>query len=162
MWFFTKVNRLIITILSIIGSTFFVYGQHEEIIEIQAEKVDDNSNFEIQEFYKKLDLYVNSIGKNTENSSLSLELMINDFIIFSEDGLIMKDLNYHSVESCKAKIIENFPKNILNVLKAKWIYVSLESHVNKRELTAILKFLKGNNIEYHFANDEELEKMIKR
>lgn len=35
--------------------------------------------------------------------------MVNNFIVFSEDGLIMKDLNLHSVDSCKKQISESLP-----------------------------------------------------
>lgn len=155
-------NRLIITFLLTIVSSLLLKAQLDETLEIQAEMVDKNSNSEIQQFYKKLNLYVESIGKNSPNLNLPEELMIKNFIIFSEDGLIMKDLNFHSVESCKKQILESLPKHEVNKTHAKWIYVDLESHVNKRELIDILKFLKEHKIEYQFGEDEIIEKLINK
>lgn len=86
--------------------------------------------------------------------------MVNNFIIFSDDGLIMKDFDFHSVESCKKQILENLP---VDENKQKWIFVTMESHVSKSELIEILEFLKEQKIECQFGRDDEfVPKIIKQ
>ena len=75
----------------------------------------------------------------------------------------MKDLSFHSTESCKKHILESLPEQGVDNVQSKWIYVSLESHVYKRDLIEILEFLKEQNIEYQFgAEDEFVPKLIKK
>lgn len=156
-------NQVLITILLIIQIPFFMAAQNDETFEIQADKVDSNSNPEIQEFYRKFNLWIESIGKDSVKLNLIEELMVDNFIIFSEDGLIMKDLGFHSVESCKERILEGLPKQEVNKVQYSWIYVSLESQVNKRELIEILEFLKEQNIEYQFGTEDEfVTKLIEK
>ncbi|MCB0540298.1 MAG: hypothetical protein H6568_16825 [Lewinellaceae bacterium] len=156
-------NRAIITILLVIQAPLFITAQNDETFEIQADKVDSNTNLEIQQFYEKFNSWIGSIGTDSAKMTLNENLMVNNFIIFSEDGLIMKDLSFHSTESCKKHILESLPEQGVDNVQSKWIYVSLESHVYKRDLIEILEFLKEQNIEYQFgAEDEFVPKLIKK
>lgn len=155
-------NRLIIIVLFIIQIPFLALAQYDESLEIQFYKVDSIANSDIQKFYIKFNLYFESRQKGVDKIHLNKEAMVNNFVIFSEDGLIMKDLNFHSVESCKKQILESRPKPIHDrMVHANWIFVSMESHVNKRELIEILEFLKNENIEYQFGEDNEIMSLIK-
>lgn len=59
--------------------------------------------------------------------------------------------------------MESLPEQGVDNVQSKWIYVSLESHVYKRDLIEILEFLKEQNIEYQFgAEDEFVPKLIKK
>lgn len=88
-------NRAIITILLVIQAPLFITAQNDETFEIQADKVDSNTNLEIQQFYEKFNSWIGSIGTDSAKMTLNENLMVNNFIIFSEDGLIMKDLSFH-------------------------------------------------------------------
>lgn len=156
-------NRLIITIILIIQIPFCLIAQNDKTFEIQAEKVDSSSNPEIQAFYKKFNLWIESIRKDSVKIELDEETMINDFILFSEDGLLMKDLAFHSVESCKKRILMNIPSLKTDEKKNNWLYVSLESHVNKSELIEILTFLKAEKIDYRFGKEDDfVQKIMKK
>ncbi len=156
-------NRAIITILLFIQIPFFIAAQNDETFEIQADKVDSNSNSEIQIFFGKFNSWVESIGRDSAKIELNENLMVNNFIIFSEDGLIMKDLSFHSSESCKKQILESLPKHGTDKVQNNWIYVSLESHVYMHDLIEILKFLKEQNIDYQFGTEDEfVPKLMKK
>lgn len=127
-------------------------GQNGDTYEIQADKIGSKSNAEIQIFYKKFNSWIESIKMGSEIVKLDEEKMVNNFIVFSEDGLIMKDLNFHSVKSCKKRIKEDLPVSEKN---GTWIYVTMESHVNKSELIEVLEFLKEQRIDYKFGNEDE-------
>jgi len=127
-------------------------AQNEQSFEIQADKVDSNSNIEIQIFYDKFNSWIDSFHKDSAKTQRDEKAMINNFIMFSEDGLIMKNFSLHSVESCKKQIMIDSPNGNYD---SKWIYVSMESHVNKRELIEILEFLKEQRIEYIFGFEDE-------
>ncbi|WP_282115934.1 hypothetical protein [Cellulophaga baltica] len=138
-------------------------GQNDENFEVQADKVDATSHEEIQIFTEKFNTWVKSLKNDTLTTELKSESMINNFILFSEDGLMMKDLKFHSVESCKNEIISNLPNREDKPEENDWIYVTMESQVNKTELTAILVFLKEKNIDYQFGREDEfIPKFIKR
>ena len=142
----------IITILLLIQIPIYLAAQNDESFEIQVDKVDSNSNIEIQKFHKKFNSWIESIGKDSTKTTMDEKGMVNNFIVFSEDGLIMKDLDFHSVESCKKQILENLP---VDKNKQKWIFVTMESQVNKSELIEILEFLKEQKIEYQFGSEDE-------
>ena len=142
----------IITILLLIQIPIYLAAQNDESFEIQVDKVDSNSNIEIQKFHKKFNSWIESIGKDSTKTTMDEKGMVNNFIVFSEDGLIMKDLDFHSVESCKKQILENLP---VDKNKQQWIFVTMESHVNKSELIEILEFLKEQKIEYQFGSEDE-------
>ena len=144
--------KRILTILILMQIPFCVLAQHEETFEIQADKVDSNSDAEIQLFYEKFNLWIKSLETDAAKIEKDESDMVDNFIIFSEDGLLMKDLDFHSVESCKNQILENLPIGKTN---EKWIYITMESQVNKLELIEILKFLKVHNIDYHFGVEDE-------
>ena len=153
-------TRKIITILLLIQIPIFMAAQNDETFEIQADKVDSNSNIEIQKFYEKFNSWIERIGKDSTNIEMDEKTMVNNFIIFSEDGLIMKDLDFHSVESCKKQILENIPNG---EKESKWIYVTMESHVNKNELIKVLKFLSVQKIDYQFGKEDEfVPKIMKK
>jgi len=138
-------------------------GQNDENFDIQADKVDTNSNEEIQIFTEKFNAWINSLNNDTLRTDLNPERMINNFILFSEDGLMMKDLKFHSVESCKSEIISNLPSTENKKEENDWLYVTMESQVNKPELIKILDFLREKNIDYHFGKEDEfIPKMIKQ
>lgn len=145
-------SRAILIILLITQIPVFMAAQNQETFEIQADKVDSIDNDELQVFYQRFNSWIESIGKDSATIELNKKAMVNNFIIFSEDGLIMKDLNFHSVESCKKQILGNLPSGEDEL---KWIYVSLESHVNKIELIDMLAFLKEQNIEYYFGIEDD-------
>lgn len=141
---------------------FFMLAQNEETFEIQADKVDLTSNTEIQIFYEKFNSWTKSLNKDSSKSTLENERMVMNFIIFSEDGLLMKDLNFHTVKSCKEQVLANLPNSKKEEAEAKWIYVSMESHVNKKELIEILSFLRKEKIDYHFGIENKfVPKIIK-
>ena len=72
----------------------------------------------------------------------------------------MKELDFHSVESCKKQILENLPAEEKTT---KWIYITMESHVNKSDLIEILEFLKEQKIEYQFGSEDEfVPKIMKK
>ena len=156
-----KITILIILLLFQIP--FFMTGQNDNNFEIQADKVDVGSNGEIQIFTEKFNVWVKSLKNDTLKTDLKPERMINNFILFSEDGLMMKDLKFHSVESCKNEIVANLPSRENKTEENDWIYVTLESQVNKSQLIDILNFLREKNIEYRFGQEDEfIPKMIKQ
>jgi hypothetical protein len=155
--------RVIIIILLTIQVPFFMMGQNDETIEIQFDKVDSNSNIDIQKFHKKFNSYIDSKETGLAKINLNEETMINNFIIFSEDGLIMKDFNFHTIESCKKQILLSRPKPTSNKsIQSNWIFVSMESHVNQNELIKILEYLSKENIEYQFGEEDEIMAIINK
>ncbi len=140
-----------------------VTGQHNSSFAIQEEKLDSASNSELQTFIIKFNNWVDSLKNDCQTSGLKPERMINNFILFSEDGLMMKDLQFHSVASCKNEILANLPITENELGESDWIFVSLESHVNKKQLIEILEFLKEKKIDYQFGKEDEfIPKMIRK
>ncbi|WP_422079683.1 hypothetical protein [Ulvibacterium sp.] len=138
-------------------------GQNDNSFDIQADKVEETSNSEIQIFKKKFEKWVKSFQNDSLKPNLKVERMINNFILFSEDGLMMKDLKFHTVESCKNEIIANLPSREGKTEEKDWVYVTLESQVNKSQLIEVLSFLREKNIEYQFGQEDEfIPKMIKQ
>ncbi|WP_299436537.1 hypothetical protein [uncultured Maribacter sp.] len=135
-------------------------GQNDDNFEVQA---DATSNTEIQIFQEKFNVWVKSFNNDSLKTDFKSERMINNFILFSEDGLMMKDLKFHSAESCKNEIIANLPNTENKAEENDWIYVTLESQVNKPELIEILTFLREKKIEYRFGQEDEfIPQMIKQ
>ncbi len=135
-------------------------GQNDNNFEVQA---DAASNTELQVFQKKFNVWIQSIKNDTLKTVYKPERMINNFILFSEDGLMMKDLKFHSSESCKTEIIASLPNQENKADEMDWIYVTLESQVNKTELIEILTFFREKNIEYRFGQEDEfIPQMIKK
>lgn len=135
-------------------------GQNDNNFEIQADKP---SSRELQIFKEKFNVWIKSIKNDSLKTDFKPERMINNFILFSEDGLMMKDLKFHSAESCKNEIIANLPSRENKAKEKDWIYVTLESQVNKSELIAVLTFLKEENIDYRFGQEDEfIPQMIKQ
>ncbi|MCC6411669.1 MAG: hypothetical protein IT270_08420 [Saprospiraceae bacterium] len=88
--------------------------------------------------------------------------MVNNFVIFSEDGLIMKDLKFHSAESCKKQSLDNLPGQKQEERGNLWMFVSQESHVNNSDLVEILQFLREQNIDYQFGREDDfVPKLLK-
>ena len=153
---------ILFSILLFIHLPFSGFGQFDETLEVQIERVDSNSNVELQIFQKRFNLWIESIKKKTTSIELDKKLMIDNFIIFSEDGLIMKDISdFHTVTSCKKEILRALPDNTQNFGNNNWIYVSLESHVNKIELIEILEFFKQKKIDYYFGIEDEFVPLIR-
>jgi len=74
--------------------------------------------------------------------------------MFSEDGFMMKDFKFHSVASCKKEILSSLSQKQTPLNGVPWIYVTLESQVNKKELIAILEFLREHGINYEFGDED--------
>lgn len=146
-------KRVLLLIFLLSQVSIFLHAQHGTTMEIQA--VIEDTNSDIQLFINKFNEWIDSGGNNTPKLKGDELSMVNNFIIFSEDGIIMKDLNFHSVESCKNQIITCLPKSIEKFNEVKWIYVSQESHVNKSELIQILAFLREKKINYRFGDEDE-------
>lgn len=142
--------KIIVIILLLVKVPLIIVAQHGETLELQIET--DDLSAEIQIFYEKFDLWLESTEGDSTKLELNESLMINNFIIFTEIGLIMKDLDFHTAESCKARILNSLP--MIETNNKSWIYVSLESQVNKADLVEILKFLKDQNIDYIFENED--------
>ncbi|MEK6152150.1 hypothetical protein WIW50_02765 [Flavobacteriaceae bacterium 3-367] len=139
-----------------------IIGQNNNTFEIQGEKLDSTSNSELQTFTSRFNNWVDSLKNDTPTLELKPERMVNNFILFSEDGLMMKDLKFHSVASCKKEIMENLPITENGSGENDWIFVTLESHVNKKQLIEMLEFLKEKKIDYQFGKEDEfIPKMIK-
>ena len=156
-------KNILITILLIIQIPFLLIAQNDETIEIQIDEIDSTSNSEIQIFNEKFNTWVKSIDDESLKPNLNVKRMVNNFIIFSEDGLIMKDLDFHSVKSCKEQILMNLPNSKVDNDENNWIYVAMESQINKSELIEILTFLKEKNIDYQFEREDEfVMKIIKK
>lgn len=154
-------NRLILLIPFVIQIPFLISAQNDETFEIQIDKVDSTSNINIQQFYNKFKRYINTKEKALTKISLYEETMINNFVIFSQDGLLMKDFDFHSVESCKKEILKSRPKPTKHKIdRPNWIFVSMESHVNKLELIEILEFFRKENIEYQFGEEDQIMEKI--
>ena len=75
--------------------------------------------------------------------------------MFSEDGFLMKDFKFHSVESCQKQILSSLSNSQAPANEDPWIYVTLESQVNKKELIAILEFLREQGINYEFGDEDK-------
>lgn len=130
---------------------FILEAQDEDTYEVQFAGVDTNSNQELEIFQMNFDDWIRDLDKDSTQMTYHKESMVNNFIIFSQDGLIMKDLNFHTVESCQKQILDNLPIEE----EQNWIYISLESQVNKSELVEILNFLRENKIDYRFGKEDE-------
>lgn len=153
-----KKNLKIIALLFHIS--FLATAQNNGNFEID---VDSSSNPDIKIFQEKFNIWFNNRDNDSIKSIYNPERMIQNFIIFSEDGLIMKDLKFHSVESCKKKIIANLPQKKISSNQKDWIYVTLESQVNKQQLKKILAFLRIKNINYRFGEEDDFApSMIKK
>lgn len=142
-----KVKLKIITFLLMVP--FILVAQDEEIYEVQFANLDTNSNQELEIFQMKFDDWIREFDKDSTQTIYNKGSMVNNFIIFSQDGLIMKDLNFHTVESCQKQILDNLPIEE----EQYWIYITIESQVNKSELIEILDFLKEKKIDYRFGNE---------
>ncbi len=147
-------HSVIILLPLLISFPISVIGQNPNTFEIEADKVDSNSNVELQIFYKKFNLWV-STGMETITLERDEAYRVNNFVIFSEDGLIMKDFDFHSVESCKELILKDYPKIEAKNIDKVWMFISLESQVNREELISILEFLSSHNIDYVFGNEDD-------
>lgn len=153
-------KRKLLVIIILFQIPFLMTGQNYNNFEVQA---DAASNTELQVFQKKFNVWIQSIKNDTLQTVYKPERMINNFILFSEDGLMMKDLKFHSPESCKTEIIASLPNQENKADEMDWIYVTLESQINKPELREILTFFREKNIEYRFGQEDEfIPQMIKK
>ena len=150
-----KIFLVIVFLLPIL-----MFGQNNSSFEVQA---DNPTNTELKIFKERFNIWVKSINNDSPKTDFKSERMILNFIMFSEDGLMMKDLKFHTVESCKNEIIANLPNQDKENGENDWIYVTLESQVNKTEMIEILTFLKEKNIDYRFGQEDEfITKFIKQ
>ncbi len=147
--------------LILICALFYSYqsqAQSNQSFDIENDgKKDEN----VRQFYAKFNAYIDGLRDTTHKATPSdPKKMIQNFVIFSEDGLIMKDLKFHSQESCKENILLGW--KALGKRKTKaWMYVDLESHVNLDDLKSILAFLKKHKIDYQFGPDGAYDFLIK-
>lgn len=123
----------------------------EETFVIEAKQVTSQDPLLLQHFQQRWEEWVEALP-NENKQQWPIEGKVNNFVVFSEDGLIMKDSNYHSIASCKEQILADAPL----AARQKWMYVSLVSHVNRKELLAILSFLEEQQITYRFAREGDL------
>jgi len=84
-----RINLNIVVTLLVLP--IFLNAQREEIFEIQANKIEVSDNLEIKAFKKKFNDWINKICKGTTEAIVNDLSMVDDFIIFSQDGLLMKD-----------------------------------------------------------------------
>ena len=134
-------------------------------VEYEDVNLDSTELNEINEFCLRFENYFKIfLAKQTVADTINENGKLNEFVIFSEDGLIMKDLDFHSVESLKQRLKETIAKKVASGENSDkyWIYVTMESHVNARELVESLKFFRENNIDYHFTSDDVIEKLIEK
>ncbi|WP_159076363.1 hypothetical protein [Flagellimonas amoyensis] len=129
-------------------------GQNNGTFEIQGEKLDSTSNSELHAFTSKFNSWVDSLKNDPLSLGLKPERMVNNFILFSEDGLMMKDLKFHTVASCKNEIMANLPFTENKPGENNWIFVTLESQINRNQLIEILEFLKEMKIDYQFGKED--------
>ena len=90
---------LILLFLSL--SQSMLNAQEVSSFAIEADVVGESTHTELLRFSKRFDAWISSKQDNTPKITLRKECMLNNFIMFSEDGLMMKDFKFHSVESCK-------------------------------------------------------------
>ena len=135
-------------------------GQNADVFEVDADMIDTTSNKEIQTFYEKFNLWIKSLENDSTELQFDEKLMLNNFIMFSQDGLLMKDLKFHSVESCTRQIFKELRRIEVSNREYHWMYVTLESQINRNELAIILEFLKRNKIDYRFSNEDEIVSKI--
>lgn len=145
-------TRLIIIIISAIQMSLPATAQSTETIEIHTSTKDTSSNAELQNIYNKFNDWVITISNGVTKFFNNQDNMVNNVIMFSEVGLLMKDLDLHPIESCKKLISLNLPKNKSKML----IYIAIESQLNKNELIEILTFLKDKIIDYYFGDEKDI------
>ena len=114
----------------------------------------------LKEFGIKYRSFIRTINAPSEKVSYDSTLMINNFIVFSEDGLIMKDSEFHSVDSCKNFLERSLPMKVLKENQNYWVFISVESWVSRIQLTSILLYFDEKNIEYIFGTYDELNSII--
>ena len=119
-----------------------------------------DSTRDVQRFQQKFEAWLAGTAKDSIRRDEAN--MVNNFVIFSEDGLIMKDLKFHSAESCKKQILDNLPGQKQEERGNLWMFVSQESHVNNSDLVEILQFLREQNIDYQFGREDDfVPKLLK-
>ncbi len=139
-----------------------VIAQFEHKFEFQTANRASIKNEDVKIFYDRFNTYIDKLKDSTQKAdSPDPQNMISNFVIFTEEGLVMKDLEFHSVENCKQNIL--LGKAELGTDKINpWLYVDLESHANLADLESILSFLRERGIEYAFGRDEEYSRLIKK
>lgn len=152
----------ILTGLLLLISPTILSSQNSEVLEIEADPVESISDPEIRIFYDKFHQWVQSVQNKSEFSYPPKDDRVNNFLIFTETGIIMKDLKFHTAESCKQHILNSLPAFKSTSATNAWIYVSLESHVDRHQLSTILNFLREHQIEYYFTTEDRLEEIIEQ
>lgn len=136
------------------------HAQFGQSFEVQANSGASTQNEDVKIFYAKFDAFIAQL-KDSTTTRPDPRNMISNFVIFTETGIIMNDLEFHSVESCKKNI--QLGKAALGPeIVQPWLYVDLESHINRRQLESILAFLRTSGIEYQFGKDEDYHPLVKQ
>ncbi|MBC7776627.1 MAG: hypothetical protein H7246_14435 [Phycisphaerae bacterium] len=98
--------------LSLLFSLLIVFNyteaiaQFEQSFELQRTSSASLKNEDVKIFYDRFNAFIDALQDSTYKAKyLDPQKMISDFVIFTEEGLIMKDLKFHSAESCKKNIL---------------------------------------------------------
>lgn len=148
--------NLYLLLLLCVGSFFALKAQDGPTMEIQANSPKSISDPTLKKFYERFEAFIGSLsdGQYDKYKVQADDTMIPDYIGFSEDGLIMKGSEFVSVEACKSRLEKYLAGMKKKFRKKAWIFVSMESHVNKNELIEALETLDKLKIEYRFGIED--------
>ena len=157
-------NRLnpYLLLLFCVGSFFTLNAQNEPTMEIEANSSKSISDARLKKFYERFEAFISSLsdGQYDKYKVETDYSMIPDYIVFSGDGLIMKRSQFVSVETCKSRL-EKYLSGMKKKFRTKaWIFVNMESHVNKNKLIEVLTNLDKLKIEYRFGIEDYYVPMI--
>jgi len=160
----TKMNRLnpYLLLLFFVGSFFTLNAQNGSKMEIEANSSKSISDARLKKFYERFEAFISSLSDG-QYDKYKVEVddgMIPDYIGFSEDGLIMKRSQFVSIEACKSRLEKHLSGLKKKYRKKAWLFVGMESHVNKNELMEILTILDKLKIEYRFGIEDYYVPMI--
>jgi len=136
------------------------HAQFGQGSEFQANSGAATQNEDVKIFYARFDAFMAQLKEST-TTRLDPRNMISNFVIFTEAGIIMNDLEFHSTESCKKNILLSKAELGIEIVKP-WLYLDLESHINLKQLESILAFFRTSGIEYQFGKDEDYHPLVKQ
>lgn len=128
----------------------------EKIIEARANflKIKDVAQFAIN--------YKDAVGSGYNvqpgmDGQFEPSAMLDDYILMTEDGIIMKDLVFHNFESCQARIITALGKVSTTKGQTPWLYVNMTGSADYNKFINVLTFLREENIDYRITlRDEDM------
>lgn len=154
--------KLYLLLLLLMGSFFILNAQDGPTMEIEANSSKSINDARLKKFYERFEEFISSLsdGQYDKYKVDVDDTMIPDYIVFSGDGLIMKRSQFVSVEACKSRL-EKYLSGMKKKFRTKaWIFVSMESHVNKNKLIEVLTNLDKIKIEYRFGIQDFYVPMI--